>query len=257
MNYRRLRVPQLLGKIDEKAAPGFWISEKSVAFDGADEYANIGNQAELAFERNEPFSVSFWVKTVQSTTGYIIAKGASTSPARGWSIRITLGKVYFNLISTVSTSHLQARATSVTVNDGNWHHVCITYSGNSSTSGVKFYIDNVLADKTSVVNTLSATTLSTASATIGSREGGGSPYGGNIDEPTVWDKELSISEISEIWNSGAPKLSTLHTAVTNLVGYWKMGEDDDVFPTLNDYSVSGNNATMINMESSDIEGDAP
>lgn len=257
MTYTRSRLPQLLGKIDAKATPGYWISEKSVAFDGVDEYANIGNQAEIAFERTDPFSVSLWVKTVQSTTGYMVAKGGGTAPARGWSARITLGKVYLNLINTAGTNHLQARTTSVTINDGGWHHICITYSGNSSTSGVTIYVDDVSAALTSVVNSLSATTLSTASATIGSREGGDSPYGGNIDEVTIWDKELSDAEVSEIWNNGTPTLSTLHTAVASLVGYWKMGDDDDTYPTLVDYSVSVNNATMINMESSDIEEDSP
>ena len=256
MTYRRDRVPQLLDKIDDKAVPGYWISEKSVAFDGVDEYANIGNQSEIAFERTDPFSVSLWVKTTQSSTGYMMAKGAATGNARGWSVRITLGKVYLNLISVVTTSHLQAQTTSVTVNNGAWHHICITYSGNSSTSGVTIYVDDSSAALTSNVNTLSSTTLSIASATIGSREGGDSPYGGNIDEVTVWDKELSSSEASEIYNSGAPAHSLLHSAIANLVGYWKMG-DEDTFPTLTDSSVSSNDATMINMLANDIESDAP
>jgi hypothetical protein len=257
MIYRRSRLPIGLDKVDPKAVPGYWISEKSVSFNAVDEYCDIGNQAELAFERTEPFSVSLWVKTVQSATAYMIAKSFATGTVRGWSVRITNGLVYFNLISTVSTSHLQARTTSATVNNGAWRHICITYSGNSSTSGVNFYIDNSLVAKTSTVNTLSSTTLSTASATIGSREGGDSPYGGNIDEPSVWDKELSSGEVSEIYNSGSPALLTLHTAAANLVGYWKMGDDDDVYPTLFDYSVSGNDATMINMSSGNIEEDAP
>jgi len=72
----------------------------------------------------------------------------------------------------------------------------------------------------------------------------------------VWNKELSLAEVTEIYNGGAPTNLLAHSAAANLVGWLRMG-DGDTFPTLTDNSTGGNDGTMTNMEAGDIVNDAP
>jgi hypothetical protein len=57
---------------------------------------------------------------------------------------------------------------------------------------------------------------------------------------TIWDKQLSSSEVTELYNSGTPLDATTHSAVANLVGYWNFeqnGNDDST--NSNTFTVSG------------------
>ncbi|WP_281684551.1 thiamine pyrophosphate-binding protein, partial [Thalassobaculum salexigens] len=63
------------------------------------------------------------------------------------------------------------------------------------------------------------------------------PWDGNLDECSVWDKELSAAEVASIASGPSNLLS--HSAAANLVGWWRMG-DGDTFPTLTDNSTNRN-----------------
>ena len=79
---------------------------------------------------------------------------------------------------------------------------------------------------------------------------------GNIDEISLWGKELSSGEVSAIYNSGTP---TDLSGESNLIGYWRNGDTagTSVYPTIEDYSSNSNNGTMTNMASGDIVTDVP
>lgn len=47
---------------------------------------------------------------------------------------------------------------------------------------------------------------------------------GKVDEITYWDKELTVSEITELYNSGVATNPRNHSAAANLISYWQMGE---------------------------------
>jgi hypothetical protein len=251
--YRRQRVTGTLGKIDEKATN--YRNRLSVLFDGVDAYVNLGNPANLSFERTNAFSISCWLKTTTNALCFPISKLESAGTGRGWGMRLTNGNVYFNLANTTSTSHLQVRTTSATVNSGNWQHAVITYSGNSDVSGVTIYVDNSSAALTTIVNTLNATTINSINAQLSGRNGTDSVYPGNEDEVSVWNKELTSGEVSEIWNGGQPNNLLDHSVSNNLVSWWRMG-DGDTFPVLFD-SQSTNDGTMLNMLPGDIVSDVP
>ena len=42
---------------------------------------------------------------------------------------------------------------------------------------------------------------------------------------TIWDKELSSSEVTELYNSGAPLHVGTHSAYSNCVGWWSFQDD--------------------------------
>ena len=61
---------------------------------------------------------------------------------------------------------------------------------------------------------------------LGSQSWGSYAQSGNNSETkydgvTMWDKKLTSTEVSELWNSGTPINATTHSATTNLKGYWE------------------------------------
>jgi hypothetical protein len=86
---------------------------------------------------------------------------------------------------------------------------------------------------------------------------------GNVDEVSVWNKELSTPEVAEIYNSGSPPdLDTL-SAAANLVGWWRMGDtfgdsadssdaSARIYDAKNSYDM-----TPVNTVAGDIQTDVP
>lgn len=81
---------------------------------------------------------------------------------------------------------------STPVNDGQWHHIAVTYSGSPTTGNTKLYIDGTLeaTGTLSGVNTSSLTPV-----TIGRRVSQNNYFDGDIDEVRVWNAALSATDI--------------------------------------------------------------
>jgi hypothetical protein len=87
------------------------------------------------------------------------------------------------------------------------------------------------------------------------------PWAGNIDNSSMWNVELTSSDVTELYNAGKPMDPTLHSREVSspgsLISWWRMGDaSGDVFPTIVD-NVASNDGTLINMEASDIVEDVP
>ena len=222
---------------------------KSLAFDGVDEFINIGNNiSEL--QPTGAFSISLWCKFdgltgyqglieatsnvgVHGADGYIIWKHTSTNKLQFYIRQGGAWKI--------------ASSTTV-VTTGTWYHILATWDG-SATSTI--YINGVSEGTQSV-------TSITYNANTGHNIGGyasesGTPYlmDGNIDEVSFWNTDINIDTV---WD-GTGKPTDL-TSESNLVAWYRMG-DNDTFPTIADNGSGGNNGTMINMEAGDIVNDVP
>jgi len=213
---------------------------KSILLDGIDDFVTMGDT--LDFERTSVFSISAWVKRDGAGAGFaVVSKMESSGNYRGYLLYIdSTNVVKFVLRSQNSpTSRLVVDGTS-TITNTNWHHITMTYDGTSSTSGVKIYIDGV-SDTVNTSGTLSATTLNSSPFNIGARDSNSLFANATIDEVSVFNSELSASDITTIYNSGVPNdISSLSP-----VGWWRCG-DGDTSPTLTDNGSGGNNGTMTN-----------
>lgn len=139
--------------------------------------------------------------------------------------------------------------------DTNWHHVVCVYNG----TDIRLYVDNVL-DVTPVAKTGTLDT-STNNLTIGY------PYGSrkaNIDDVRIYNRALSATEITALYNLGAggrvgvagktTKVnSSQNTKITSgLVGLWSFDGKDvpwtsSTAGTAIDGSGNGNTGTLTNM----------
>jgi hypothetical protein len=137
------------------------------------------------------------------------------------------------------------------VNDDDYTLITITKSTLNGTSGMRLFWNANDAGAPPVVYTSGSgspamSTTNNRSWSVGSNGvASGEIKTGNNTETlynglTIWDKQLSSSEVSELYNSGIPMDATTHSASSNLVGFWNFeqnGNDDS--SNSNTFTVSG------------------
>lgn len=206
-------------------SPGGTFSLISALFDGVDEYVTMGNVLGAVLEYNLPFSFSCWFKNSSAGNHIILSKQNPGSAFRGVSVFVNVSNVYFQIVNTYSTLRSEIRTSGALYSDGNWHHLVCTYNANTpgDVADMKIYVDGALATPTTISNTLGSNTIANSnSLNVSGRNNGETLFPGNVDEVAVYDKELSLTEVQWIRNSGAPRSLRQTGAPSNLVGWWGM-----------------------------------
>jgi hypothetical protein len=233
-------------------SPVPFVNTKSLQFDGVNDYVNIPNSVDLQFGIASAFSVSWWIKTTAAVARDVLQKKINSGQNPGWGTHIDGSqRIQFELRNAVSNRIVVRTSDGTTVNNGNWRNVIYTYSGSGSASGVKIYLDGVLQTLTTVNDTLTSSPISNGPLRMCADESGSTTLACNLDEPSIWGKELSQSEVTELYNLGVPNDLQSVSFATDLISWWRNG-DNDTFPTILDQE-GANHGTMINMTSGDIE----
>jgi len=222
----------------------------STHFDGVDDFVSMGVTGMSALETTG--SVSVWFK--------LETKGSSAFLFRLFND--TNNSIYslFHHSSSELRMYYKAGGTSnVAVltddiqGDGLWHHLVGTWD---SSANLSIYLDGTLKQSIAISGTF---TGSFSTASIGNNADGGSFWMGSVDEFSLFNSALSASQVTNLYNNGLPFNPQ---PVSNLIGYWKMGDGDLVgnsiatFPTIID-ETGNNNGTMNNMTSTDFQADVP
>jgi hypothetical protein len=242
------------------------------------DHLTLATHSDFDFDYTDAFSLSVWFKSTRTSWQGMIEKvsawGGSWGAIRGWGIDWYGGVPQFWMNNAYTSNGVQAKPTSGTWNDGNWHHVVCTTAGTAGTltnSDMGIWIDGVsqtLGYHNG--NSLSAAITGTYPIRIGQVFGGyGANWDGGLDEMSVWDKALSSAEIAAIYNSGAPANLANHSAASNLVSWWRMGDGDDGAGTsdssdsgdasarIYDMSANSHHMTPVVLASGDIVSDVP
>ena len=181
---------------------GTGIINQGFSLDGVNDTVDFGNV--LDFDGSTPFSISCWINgsSLGSTTKIFLAKCSNTTPFNGYTFGVTSAKnVYFQLSNDANTNFL-AIINTATLSDSTWYHCLMTYDGSKSSSGLKVYVDNALNTQTIFSDTLTGSISNTKSFKIGARDNGFF-YGGLVDEISVFNRELTASEVTQLYNGGA------------------------------------------------------
>ena len=156
----------------------------------------------LEFERTDSFSLECWVKFTTSTTQILISKQENAGNITGFAIVTLAGKIRFT-INDSSGNTISVESTSA-YNDDVFHHIIVTYDGNSIVAGMNVYVDNVLSQITIVADTLSSTIITTANLQISGRDGNNLCILSTtkIDEVVMYERELTSADVTFRWNMG-------------------------------------------------------
>ena len=149
-----------------------------------------------------PFSVSAWVFRTALGTQFIVGDESIVK----WTSLFINNKIRVTLYGNPSALFI-GKDTVATFPINVWQHIVITYNGNSSASGIKIYVDNVLQPTTNIgagaylrMSTFSKKTL------IGAWQSGTYTMNGKVDALAIWkDRELSALDVAELYNSGDGK----------------------------------------------------
>ena len=225
---------------DHDAAASF-ADSISFDFDGTNDYLTRSPISGL----ETTGSVSAWVKLdSMSANGFIF----QIREEEGTNNQIIL---LWNNASGVIRGNVKFAGTTNVVdsgsgleNDGNWHHVALTWMSGSKTSAnniTRIYIDGSQTDSDAIGNTWNGTA---GELVIGRNSIQSNGYfNGHMNDYAIFDDVLTSSEVSAIYNSGAPKDESSHSG---LVAYYTMEAYSDSDTTLADDSGNSNTMTITN-----------
>lgn len=147
------------------------------------------------------FSISFWFKTSTTSAQLLIDNDVFPS-IRCYAIRISAsvsGKLSIYRFNTSQGFINEVFHAGSGYADGNWHFAAFTFS---TTNGVRIYVDNGTA--TTDANTTANYAASSNNTTLGQQvESSVAAYNGSLDMVYFWSRELTSTEVSELWNGGA------------------------------------------------------
>jgi len=229
-----------------------FASTNSFTFDGIDDIVTMGNVLNMANDGTDAFTISCWFKTTDYNTQILVGKQTNASPYNGYNFTVSASQIGFFLGTLTSSALIQGTTPVIpSVTDGNWHHLALTYDGSQDISGFTIYYDNYTPAITTNKNNTPTSVSNNADFTIGARGTAGSNAGnvnGNIDEVAYFNSELSASDISTIYGTGAPSDIS---SISGLVSWWRF---EGTGTTATDSGSGGNNGTLTNgvTRSSDV-----
>ena len=189
-------------------------------FDGVADHAVVSDHNDLSFD---PMSISAWINMNDATDFPIIGKGAYNSTAE-YQLKVQSDdKIHFWVADeSVDSCHIGRKTPTVTTQEKKWIHVVGTYSGGTASSGLKIYINGVQSDDANdeaAAASFEAMENLTADVYIGRYSN--TYANGCITETSLWDKELSSTEVLELFNDGKALDALTHSASSDIKGYWR------------------------------------
>ena len=127
-------------------------------------------------ERNQPFTVAFWLrpdlrplesKDAKLPNGVIVARANAKEDSRGWQLRINQRKLVFALTHAGASNAATVETKEKVLIEGRWNHITATYSGSGKADGMKLYVDGQPKQLKVVKDKLNGTVRTSAPMTFG------------------------------------------------------------------------------------------
>ena len=185
------------GTLVNGATYGTGIINQGFSLDGVNDYVNLGNNFDN--DGSQAMTFSFWCKLNNTTSNRsIFAKYNGGQVFYG--LTLQSDSTFLFVIQQTYPSNMLRVATIETFNTSTWYNVVISYDGSKSSSGVKIYINGIEATYNIVSDNFTGNSSNSGTFKIGYTFGYTS---GIIDEFAIWNRELTASEVTQLYNSGA------------------------------------------------------
>ena len=190
--------------------------DNMMEFDGTDDYITFDADITLGDETGK-YTTAIWMNITnkEDDAFYPLITGTH---AAGYYLYSWIG-YHNNVIKWYDGAVYYT--TSNTLSDNTWHHIVFTFdgSGGDGSAVYRIYIDGVITN----VNVTNGNANSDRGGRVKyfgkSSIGWGYPEG-LFTQMTVWDSELSATEVAELHNLGFEGNANTHSKVDNLQGYW-------------------------------------
>src|SRR3990167_4581919 len=205
--------------MSRSTSPAIGKVGQGMYFDGSNDYVDAGNNASLALLGS--MTISAWIKS-NTNVVYRGIVSKHTYWATPYEFKLFENKL-MNYSGDDDGGCMNNTASTNSISFNQWQHV--VFVRNSSSGLETFYINTVqdsggwqssgcIVDEGAVV-------------TIGNADGGNF-FNGSIDEVRVYNRALSQSEITELYNQGQVKInaSQADKLTSGLVGHWTFDGQD-------------------------------
>ncbi|WP_414837740.1 LamG domain-containing protein [Candidatus Nanosalina sp. VS9-1] len=177
--------------------------QNAYSFDGSDDFVEVSDSPELSLEGRE-LTMSFWIRTSTSGRGGFIRK----NPVNDWQPVYEAevnrdGNGYLRFMNGDST--YEHTVSTITVNDGELHHIAATFNDSGSTA--RAFVDGELVDTWNwnaqnhdtggnlQFGRMAQSNDSTTNETT-------AYYSGELSEIRLYNRPLTVSEIQYIYRTG-------------------------------------------------------
>jgi hypothetical protein len=202
------------GSLHNGATNAAGIVAQAFSLDGVNDYVQIPNNTDL--NPTNALTIETWIYLNQYTYNHSIIRKDGECANRQFLLTVGPNQKFRAHIGITNGNYYWTDG-STTVNPQAWYHVAMTY--NAASNGLILYVNGAVD-----------ATASASGSTIATTEPiyiGGDPYSGCyqyyfpglIDEPTLYNRALSGTEISAIYSAGCAgkcKIDTDHDGLTDL-----------------------------------------
>jgi len=170
----------------------------SAQFDGSGDYVDLGTGS--SFDGKLNMTISTWIKTT-GVSQSIIEQRDITAWNGVWKLYIDSGgKPHFQ-VRNVSGYQIESYPYTITVNDGNWHHVVGVYNGIK----IVIYIDGVAPSGLKQIKEGLSVTGTIKTYIGGDIRSGTNYFNGQMDEVIISNRSLNSTEVLQLYNQGELK----------------------------------------------------
>lgn len=231
--------PGLLSGMSTSTSPVLGKIGQAISFNGSTQGVIVANSSPLTIETGDA-AWSAWI--------YPLNAGDSVDFEQVILDKEQGGGGFGGIYMFLKANHLciyngSASCGSLTIQNGKWYHVVIIKSGTTATPYVNGVADTPIS--WSGGGQPQNLGIGIDSAT------GGRFFTGSIDEVRVYNRALSASEVTKLYNAGGAKQSaSLSTLIPNgLITYWSLNNKEINWTTgrATDISGSGNTGLMISL----------
>lgn len=230
----------------------------SNSLDGITEYAAGSVAADIQFTGSDTFTISAWVnKASNSVRDTLISIGRAVGNAAAEGIYIYNTPTSITFVQGVVGKALEIRVDTV-LTVGDYFHILWVKPDNNANNSV-IYIDDVAQTKVIVANTLLAADLPTYEELLIGRRARSSNtdyFDGLVYNLGVFDAAADATQAAAIYAAVGGDLRNVAGIGGNCKAAFHFPGGQADYPNWTDYA-GGNDLTMHNQESTDINTDIP
>jgi len=142
------------------------------------------------------FTIAAWVKFTTTNTAVWFCQYGDVANGYGFSTGSVAGKLRPLIASGGNNAFFNSANA---WNDGNWHLVVVRYNRAGT---MTIFVDNV-SEASGTITAESGSVNNSLGFSIGASPDGGAFIDGSIDEAGLWNRQLTTSEMTSLWNGGA------------------------------------------------------